>query len=124
MRELATSSAPTTAERIGHNTYLNRYSLPWNKNARSMPQVCEFRASSILSTSSHADTANCAFSASESEVLLRMRMQLCHKSIVRMYNAHTVSLLAGRDDRGANDSPGNNSAYYTDVRSARERGPG
>ena len=45
-------------------TYLNKYSLPWNKNARSTPQVCEFSAFSILSISNHAPTANSALLAS------------------------------------------------------------
>lgn len=98
-------------------TYLNRYSLPENKKALSMLHVCESKAFSILSISNHALTANSALMASSWWLSQRMRTQLSHRSMVRMYNAHTVCLvyvaLTGEpedDEEGTRVSPGKRSA--------------
>ena len=68
----------------GLKTYLNRSSRPWKRKDRSIPQVCLPNASSMVSISVHAESANCALSASGMLLSVRLRMQLFHNNIARI----------------------------------------
>lgn len=69
----------------------------------------------MASISVHALRVNCALSASERVLSLRMRIQLFQRSMARMYSAHTEFFagggMAGESSTRVSDSPGNNSAY-------------
>ena len=76
-----------------------------------MLHVCLESASSIRSISNQALTANCALAASSASGSKRILTQLCHNSMARMYNAHTVSFARSEEAAGIKDSPGKSTMY-------------